>query len=239
MPINWTPNPLDLLDSLEDKVHIELLKSRPARAVKSRGRLPIDSLPFEKMFASQKTIWDYFNLADASTKFLLHDPFPYGSWSVYSSSFLNGTIGYVEPLAVYQLDRYTPDTSKIKIFASLAEGGQTEELVFSKAKLRELILEEAIYFTNTNLSMFDDDIIILARVPNPEDETTYAFFWFDRDVSECIFGKFITTDSVETITAAIEHFLPRHKGVVEKGYDKGVVSYQRLPLSFLSGRFKF
>ncbi len=174
-----------------------------------------------------RTILDYFSTT-SNTNSLAHEPLPYGTYYPnVSHSFLNAFINHVDVIKIYQLDRYENEDWR-PLGVLYKEIGERNWRPFTKTKadLKELVVNQQIEFANTNLAMFGDDIVILAKVPNSENG--FIFFWFDCDVSDCSIGKFRTDDSVKNIIKACENFLVRSE-----------FPFASLPLSFLKGSISF
>ncbi len=175
-----------------------------------------------------KTIWDYFEDSVDYPDGVASDPIPYGTvWCYISSTFLNGFINYVEPIKVYQIDRYTAENEIIN--------GKT------KAEWRKLVLEGKDQSVHCNLRMFRDDIVILSNIGIGK----YMFFYFDMDVSDCCVGRFETDDSEEEVAKSVVNWLEEQKEQNKKHIDiqpnteSGIVGYTELPLSFLRGWLEF
>lgn len=180
----------------------------------------------------KKEIWDYFSDEIEFPKEVAHDPIPYGTIYQYiSATFLNGFINYVEPIATFVIDRYEPRDKKIEMIEAIRSGEE---------KIR-----------HTKLDMFEDDVIVLGRIPT---ETTkndvnrrYMFFWFDKDVSDCFIGRFITDDPEEEVIRSVRDWLERErKEAKEKGLEpkefteSGITDYHELqPDKFIKGWVKF
>lgn len=76
-----------------------------------------------------------------------------------------------------------------------------------------LILPEAM--CHTDLSNFQDDVLMLSMTTDDDSDKEYCFFWYDRDVSDCFIGRFITDDSTEEVIKefdrwvnSMEHYQP-------------------------------
>lgn len=112
----------------------------------------------------------YFSAGEDYPNVTGSDILPYGHlWSYISSTFLNGFINYVDVLKAFMVTRYEPYDKNL-----------AEAEVFNSKKA-----------PHTNLwSQLSDDCIILAAAKNNSQE--YWFFWSDRDVSDCMIGRFVT-----------------------------------------------
>jgi len=196
-----------------------------------------------------KKIWDYFDNHIDYPNNIVDNPIPYGTlWSYVSSTFLNGLINYVNPIGCYVVNRYTEETADIsdRKVCICNKGKFVNWYNFEGTKL-ELINalisgEKEIY--HTNLSCFEDDIVIIAKIENElDEENKYIFFWFDYDVSDCSIGKFITDDSQELILNSVENWLKEtyvdNKTCHETFHDEESSGYHKLPLSFIKGWVSF
>jgi hypothetical protein len=112
----------------------------------------------------KKKIFDYFEDRIEFPKNILDDILPVNIlWEYMSATFLNGLINYCKPLAVYQLDRYASEKENCAV-------ATIENIKFqvNKYQLRDLVVNEEVNFRHTDLSMFHDDIIILAEIESKE-----------------------------------------------------------------------
>lgn len=97
-----------------------------------------------------------------------------------SSTFLNGWINYVEPIAIRLITRddYKGNVKRVERWNS----NQFPDY-------------------HSKLSYFQDDILILA-IPGKRGSVRsgkYWFFWFSCDTSDCQIGRFNTTDTEEQV----------------------------------------
>lgn len=167
-----------------------------------------------------KTIMDYFDDEVEYPNDVALNPLPMNTfWSYISSTFLNGFINYVEPLKVYVLDRYEDD--------------KTDEVLNLSKQY------------HTELSQFGDDIILLGKIENNDDDLNkFMFFWFDMDVSDCCIGRFETTDNNETVCEALLNWLEEKKlenkgEIFNEDHDNGILGFHELPKSFINGWLSF
>lgn len=180
---------------------------------------------------NKKTIWQYFDENIEYPRKLALDPIPYGTvWTYVSSTFLNGFINYVEPIKCYVIDRYTSDDKNV---------GDKEYI--TKGDLKKKIIAGELDVYHTDLSSFEDDIIMLADIG---EKGHYMFFWFDMDVSDCSIGRFKTEDTKEDVIQSVVNWLEQEKKenaeqVIKESFDSGICDYTELPLSFISGWVKF
>jgi len=196
---------------------------------------------------NNKKIWGYFDDQVEYPKKVVDNPIPYGVvWKYISSTFLNGIINYVNPISCYVINRYTKEDyllteDKVSV---RNKGGFDDWYNFegTKKELIDTIVDgEKIEMYHTDLSCFNDDLIIIARV-NDKCDGKYIFFWFDMDVSDCCVGKFETKDSEEEIIQSVENWLTedfvKNKNH-EELHDEDSSGYHKLPLSFIRGWVKF
>ena len=113
-----------------------------------------------------QTFWKIFNTNNIQypkEHEIANNILPHNTTYEYiSSTFINGICNYLRPFYVIGIERYedwtiTPIQSAIN-------------------RLKEK--------TNTDYSMFPDDVLILATAGD-----YYWFIWADRDVSDCFIGK--------------------------------------------------
>ena len=193
-----------------------------------------------------KHIFDYFADSVDYPNNIAEDPIPYGvCWNYISNTFLNGFINYVKPIAIYAIDRYTPDDEEITVDEH-DDKMNWKKTVATKKEIRDRIINGTIQNFHTDLHILKDDLIVLAKLNDStafarEDlrcinlsANKYMFFWFDCDVSDCIIGRFFTDDSSEEVIASVEAFMEDGKK-----NDNGIVNYHRLPLEFFTGWLKF
>lgn len=86
-------------------------------------------------------------------------------WEYISHDFLNGFINYVKILGAFGINRYRHPSEK---------------------DINNIYLS-----THPNLAAYQDDIIILAL---SKECGRYFYFYYDRDVSDCMIGTFMTND---------------------------------------------
>ena len=198
----------------------------------------------------KKKIWDYFDDEVEFPKNIVDNPIPYGeTWEYVSSTLLNAFINYVKPIACYVVNRYTKETdditeSKVSV-CDKGKFGNWEKFEGTKKELIDSIVSGDKEMYHTDLSCFDDDIIIVARVEDEEffeNNGKYIFFWFDMDGADCCIGKFKTDDSEENIIDSVENWLEeefvKNKNH-EATHDDNSSGYHKLPLSFIKGQVKF
>jgi hypothetical protein len=145
-----------------------------------------------------KNIFDYFDETVDYPSNVVEDPIPYGiCWNYISSTLLNGFINYVKPIAIYAIDRYTPDDEEITVHEH-DDNMNWKNTTATKKEIRDRIINGKIQSFHTDLHILQDDIVILAKLNNETKffqpnwikeimpENKYIFFWFDCDVSDCI-----------------------------------------------------
>lgn len=124
---------------------------------------------------------------------VLSNPIPWNvCWNYISSTFLNGFVNYVDKwICGVVLDRYI---SNGRHYPPL-DGDMPYK---DKMELISDFNNGLIDTFHTELSMFEDDIVLLGKTGSD-----YIWFWFDMDVSDCCICKFKTDDSDEEV---IEEF---------------------------------
>lgn len=190
-------------------------------------------------------IWDYFNENIDYPSDVALNPIPYGTvWNYISSTFLNGFVNYVKPIACFVLDRYAEDNELVGernfTVCNKGEFGKWHKWEGTKKELIESIVNETKEMGHTKLDCFGDDIVILAEIETDK----YMFFWYDMDCSDCSIGRFETTEPKEKIINSVVNWLEREKmdnngKIVTDGFDNGIVNYHKLPISFLEGWVSF
>lgn len=144
-----------------------------------------------------------------------------------SNTFLNGFINYVTPIKGYVLNRYVDwyksennailirTTSKTvqnqdprifkteQCYVDELPGYENEHWHYytfkNKKNILDIFNEDPALCCHTDLSMFNDDIVILAKRKIDNLPPEYWFFYFDCDPSDCHIGRFLTNDSEEEI----------------------------------------
>lgn len=178
-----------------------------------------------------KTIFEYFNDSCDYPDDIVHNPIPYGTiWHYVSDTLLNGFVNYINPVAVFVLDRYVPwEGEKQNLFNEISASKRSNN------------------FPQTVLSCFHDDIVILGKVPvwmDSDEMGRYIFFRYDMDCSDCSIGKFETQDREGDVVKAVINWLElckdENKGKkVESDIDNGILDYHQLPAGFICGWAKF
>lgn len=194
-----------------------------------------------------KKIWDYFDDVVEYPKDVAYNPVPYNvGWTYISATFLNGFINYVNPIACYVVNRYTKENADIsERNISVRNDGSWEKFNGTKKELIDLIVSGEKEMYHTDLSCFDDDVIILAEIEdernNEKGLNKFMFFWFDMDVSNCSIGRIKTEDYKEFVIEALENWLieefRNNKNHEEIHEDEN--GFHKLPLSFIKGWVKF
>lgn len=191
----------------------------------------------------KENIWDYFDDTVEYPKDIAYNPIPWNVvWTYISSTFLNGFVNYVNPIACYVVNRYTKEDDKLD-FNNLLESG--ERFNGTKKELIDNIISGNYKPYHTDLSCFEDDIIILAEIKddrnNEKGVNKFMFFWFDMDVSDCSIGRIKTEDYKEFVVESLENWLTKefkeNKNHEENHEDEN--GFHKLPLSFLKGWLKF
>lgn len=188
-----------------------------------------------------KTIFDYFSEEIEYPEKVIDEILPYNIlWSYVPSNFVNTFVNQGKAIKVYQIDRYTTEETYIE--GVLMENHK--EYIGTKSELRESVIRGSIKFWNTNLSIFEDDIIILSAIEMKDGMRRFLFCYFDQDTSDCMIGRFETSDSTDAVIESLENWLKDEKEknkdrIVTDDGDAGMSNYHELPLSFLEGWLKF
>jgi hypothetical protein len=186
------------------------------------------------------TIFDYFDKHIEYPENIASNILPYGTlWSYVSDSILNAFINYVKPFGIYVLNRYRTEDSKVS--CRVHTPGQCDWYDFNGTKI-ELITKlksKQIDIYHTKLGCFDDDVIIISEIT----PGSYMFFWFDCDVSDCMIGRFITSDTKEQIYQSILTYLSNTcadntNGMITEDTEC-LCGWNELPPDILSGWVSF
>lgn len=195
---------------------------------------------------NKKEFWDYFDDTVEYPKDIVYNPIPWNvAWTYISSTFLNGFVNYVNPIACYVVNRYVKETEDItENNVSIKKIGDNNWHKFTgtKKELIDAIVSGEVEFYHTDLSCFGDDIIILAEIEdernNEKGKNKFMFFWFDMDVSDCSIGRIKTDDYKEFVVESLENWLTKEfKNHEELHEDEN--GFHKLPLSFMKGWVKF
>lgn len=104
-------------------------------------------------------------------------------WEYISNVFLNGYINYLNIKCAFGIHRYTHPNEKD--------------------------INKICESHHSNLDAYEDDILILAKSKQID---RYFYFHYDRDVSDCMIGSFITDDDYQTIRSNfIDHVYAKNK----------------------------
>lgn len=104
-------------------------------------------------------------------------------WEYISNVFLNGCINHLDIECAYGIHRYAAPNEKD--------------------------INKIYESHHSNLAAYGDDIIILGKSRNID---RYFYFHYDRDVSECMIGSFITDDDINVIRSNfIDHVYAKNK----------------------------
>jgi hypothetical protein len=173
----------------------------------------------------QLTFRDYFDRFDVDYPrgIALH-PLPWGQlWRYVSDSFLNGFINYVQVRRAFLLSRY-------RRWNDPSERGTKAEMF--------ALATQPDSFVHTDLALFEDDILILGSITGPDDRPVpgrWMYFWFDRDVSDCCVGRFVTQDDDATV---LERFRRHCEAIgleMSQSYLGQAEPARELPLHFFQG----
>lgn len=163
------------------------------------------------------------------------DPLPMNElWSYISSTFLNGFINYVDIKSAFLFNRYQQWDEELTNHHTVRQegAGQTQygydwvKFKGTKGQLYDLVVGNPNAIYHTNISMFEDDVVILAEASR----NVYLFFWYDQDCSDCSIGRFITDEPYEEVLKDFKEW------ATNKEFDGGEA--KELPASFFRGWLK-
>lgn len=197
-----------------------------------------------------KNIYDYFDECVTYPQNQVHNMLPYNElWEYTSYTLLNYVITQTTPIKVFVVDRYRGHNEELSTHLKDAPTITKIELIKKVQNDKEL----AYYISN--LDIFKDDIIVLSTIEASynewEDEykdyNHFCFFWFDRDVSDCVIGKFRTEDTEEQVIESLyemlknaaPNFKPNDVFDPEPNIDGGVCGYHELPVEFAKNYASF
>lgn len=130
------------------------------------------------------------------------------AWAYVASTFLDGFINYQKIQRAYLLHRYIKQPEENERAAkAFNEGCHT--------KIWELL---------------QDDVLLLSKNETNE----WWFYWFDRDVSDCCIGRFITDDSDGAVLQLFEEFVYE----TQRKFCLGYVSHNQPPILLDHKKFK-
>lgn len=199
----------------------------------------------------KKEIWDYFEDVIEYPKDIAYNPIPWNiAWTYISSTFLNGFINYIEPIACYVVNRYTQENEDISDrevnVCDAGKFGNWDKFTGTKKELIDAIISGNKEVYHTKLNCFADDIIILAKIEdefnNEKSQNKFMFFWFDMDVSDCSIGRIKTEDYEGFVIEALENWLQKEfkeNRNHETEHNESSPGFYKLPLSFLKGWVSF
>jgi hypothetical protein len=151
------------------------------------------------------------------------NPLPIGThYSYISSTFLDGFINYVTIIKAFVLGRYYRWDEEINHTISIMNPPGSNLWIKRKCitkddLYRELTKEKATLHANLD-SAFQDDVIILAKAGDIEDEgTCYIFFWYDRDCSDSCIGRFVTKVHESEVVKSFAEYVESE--LKERGYN--------------------
>lgn len=128
--------------------------------LKIKGR---DKMSCQK--ESNINMWSLFDEAIEFPQNIAEKGVPENTLYEYvSSSLLNGYINHVNPIMAVMVARY----------------GDENEIASYDANVKEFSAEP-----HCDLSLLRDDVLIAA-----ESDNFYWFFWYDKDCSDCLIGRF-------------------------------------------------
>lgn len=131
----------------------------------------------------------YFEDEIMYPQYLADTGMEYGTLYMYVNyEYLNVYIKHVKPIYCLVLERYKNNDEYL------------ENSFFTKSERISILNNSSGKKFHDNLNSFEDDVIIVAQIPTEDNiKNKYMYFWFDRDVSDCFIGKFITDDNLDNI----------------------------------------
>jgi hypothetical protein len=179
-----------------------------------------------------KNVLSYFDReVEFTSDLVATDPFPLGTlWPHISLPLLNGMINYVDLKKAYLLDKATSWDEIVASFQFRAPAGGIDWQNSSPMPKKEafaLACEKGRMY-HTNISMFEDDVLILAK-----DRTgkQWWFFWFTMDVGDCCIGRFVTDETDEEVLKSFLRFVEEPMG--------DWTGFHELPIHFFEGWLSF
>jgi len=187
-----------------------------------------------------KNILNYFPENVEYPEDIAERPLPFGTlYSYVSSTFLNGFINYVDILKAYVAERYhkwdepLQDGYKISITDPPGSFNWVSKICYTKNELFGNITIPRSNF-HSDFVDFQDDVIILAQAQNKlENSQCFYLFWYDRDCSDCLIGRFVSGDSKEDIIKAFDYYIKEDPAVVEYTGES-----REIPLHYFNGWLK-
>lgn len=178
----------------------------------------VSSLRLPSMPPQEPDFMDYFTHQEDYPRHIAANPLPLNTvWDYVSNTFLNGFINYVEIVEAHLLNRYhqmseTIEANRLTTYREPAGS-------FNWVKPSENLTKQQVFdlFTQKNrmmhtpLGCLQDDVIVLSRCKDENDATVYVYFWFDKDVSDCSIGRFVTEDSEEIVRQKFNAWLKNLK----------------------------
>lgn len=129
-----------------------------------------------------------------------------------SSTFLEGWVNYFDVCKAFMIERYHQEDD--------------DDEPFDQAEFDATVgANKPDRCVHPRLSDLGDDVLILSRTkPNGDAPSSYMFFWFDCDTSDCCIGRFETNDSHEEVLAEFTRYV---EGTADKVHE--------IPVEYLKG----
>jgi len=161
------------------------------------------------------------------------NPLPWGVLYEYvSSTFLQGFINYVKITKAYVMDRYQPWHADfpcqhtMKLRNPPGSFNWVEKTFKNKHELFQALIMKGATMHSKLDADFQDDVVILAQTNTPGN---YYLFWFDRDCSDSMIGRFQTTDTHEQVVAEFDAYILGKKDTFLVG------DAREIPLHYFQG----
>lgn len=191
-----------------------------------------------------KTILDYFSESIDYPSDKCFNLLPFNTcWDYVGNTLLDGFINLVdEHIFCAVVDRYThQDTILPKMrVCDPDKWGNWFEIEQTKKDMIDDFKEKKIMVAHTEIGCFRDDVVIVSSISSG----AYMYFYYDMDNSDCSIARFVTQDSHEEVKDSVIQWLDvcvskNSQYKMSEDIDNGILGYNQLPLSFLSGWAKF
>jgi len=148
------------------------------------------------------------------------------------NTFLNGFINSVKIIKAYVLDRYCPwdesfdEPHELTIQDPPNSFTWVKKSFINKTEVFNCLTEKGRMFSGDLDYNFQDDVVIIGRVG---DTNVYMLFYYDRDCSDCMIGRFKTDDNADEMQIEINKMLSWFKKNAGNGDEK------EIPLHYFNG----
>lgn len=150
-------------------------------------------------------------------------------WQYISSTFCNGFINYVTIKKAFLSCRYKSWDQEIDS-VSMYDNSKWTKFEGTKNQIYNIAIEKGRIF-HFDMSMFEDDVIILGK--SKDNQKYWWYFWFDMDVSDCFIGRFETELPENEVIEDFTNYVKNNEAANDLGEVK------ELPLHMFSGWIKF